>query len=124
MGDRAHWMGGLEAGQAAGPGPRRSFSPWVRDRPPQSSPHPHPPTEFIHVWSSPHCVLLRAVPFPNSKGLYVFVTELINSPSEAWPSAPLSVDLAEEKRTNMSSGTQASNLGILLRSINTIDGKE
>eukprot|EP00069_Balaena_mysticetus_P007563 bmy_00227T0 len=43
------------------------------------------------------------MPFPNTTGLYVFVTELINSPSEARPSASLSVDFVEEKRTNMSS---------------------
>lgn len=114
MGDRACWTGGPEAGQAAGPGHGCSFSPCVFAC---SSVFCLPLLCWVHTHRSSSCILPdSSVPFPNILELRISVTKLRSSLSEAWPSAPLSMDLVVEKRTNMSSGTQARILGIHSRS--------
>ena len=113
-GDMACWTGGPEAGQAAGQATGIPSLP-VSFCALQSSACPSSSAEFTPV-GLPHASCLTPLPFPNIQGLCISMTKLRSSPSEAWPFAPLSMDLVVEKRTNISSGTQARTLGILSRS--------
>lgn len=54
--------------------------------------------------------------WPTDTGDSTYSGLSVNSPLEAWASAPLSMDSVVETRTNVSSLTQASNLGILPKS--------
>ena len=97
MGDRACRMGGPEAGQAAGPGHGCSFSSCVFAC---SSVFCLPFLLcWVHTQGSSSCILPdSSVPFPNILELCISVTKLRSSLSEAWPSAPLSMDLVVERK--------------------------